>query len=293
MSVSLTVSVAWLKEQVQAGAAGIKIVDGTWHLPLWKRNSQEEYLSQHIPGAVKFNTDEIADKSAPLPRTPPSVNQFEEQVGQLGISNDDHVIVYDNNSNLGMFSAPRVWFMFKLYGHEHVSILDGGLPKWIAEGGPVESGPPNDIKPVKYTGKYHKELHRTFEETLEHYKTNPSMFLDARPPGRYNGKDPEPNPKIPSGHIIGTKNLFWRNFIDTNTKTFKSPDEIQKVFTENGVNLDDPNIASCGGGISACWIAIAAFACGKTIPVYTGSWLDWYKQGPADTKVLGVKGEDL
>ena len=192
-----------------------------------------------------------------------------------------------------MFSAARVWYMFRLFGHKEVSILDGGFPKWQAEGGKIVSGSPPDVKSVEFKTTYCAEMFLSFEQTLDAYTRKTAKILDARPPGRYNGKDPEPNPKIPSGHIIGTENLVWRAFFNPDTKSLKTREEIEKVFSNAGVNFDQSYIASCGGGITACWIALAAFICGKNIPVFTGSWLEWVKRGPDDSKVLGVKGEDL
>lgn len=289
-AVPIFVSVSWLKDNLNK--PGIKVVDGTWHMPMWKRDSQAEYETQHIEGAVKFNVDAVADKSSDLPRALPPIEQFEDYIGKLGISSTDHVVVYDNNANFGMFSGPRVWYTFKLYGHDKVSVLDGGLPKWLEAGGPVESGKPQ-VEAVTYKGSYHPELFVNFEGALQVYKKNPAQILDARSVGRFEGRDPEPNPKIPSGRIIGSTNIFWRQFIDPETKQVKNNEGIQKVFSDAGVNLDNPNIASCGSGTTACWIAISASLCNKTIAVYTGSWIDWYKRGPEDSKIIGVKGEDL
>jgi thiosulfate/3-mercaptopyruvate sulfurtransferase len=169
--------------------------------------------------------------------------------------------------------------------------LDGGLPKWLAEGGPVQSGP-NDtnFKPVEYKSNYQDGLHCTFEQVLKQHNASPSTIIDARSSGRFNGTEPEPDPEIHSGHIVGSKNLFWQEFLDKNSKTLKSPEELQKVFTDNNVNLDVLNIATCGSGITACWITLAAQIINKDIPVYTGSWLEWYGKGPDRTKVLGIKG---
>ncbi|XP_011406650.2 PREDICTED: thiosulfate sulfurtransferase-like [Amphimedon queenslandica] len=293
-SAPLLVSVSWLKNNLKT--PGIKILDGTWHAPAWNRDAEAEYLSQHIEGAEKFNVDEVVDKTSSLPYTLPPVEQFDAYVGgKLGISNDDHVIIYDNYSPLGMSSAPRVWYTFKLYGHDKVSVLDGGFPKWLEEGGPVGSGKIMvKRQPVSYKGVYTPEVIITYEQYYDAYYSKSAKLLDARPAGRFNGTAPEPNPKFHSGHVKGSSNLLWFNFIDQKTKTVKKPEEIVKVFADVGVNIYEDNcIGSCGSGVFSTWIAFSARLLNRNIPIYTGSWTEWYQRGPDDSKVLGIKGEDL
>nr|QHX41451.1 thiosulfate/3-mercaptopyruvate sulfurtransferase [Halisarca dujardinii] len=288
------VDAAWLKEKIEAGAKNIVVADGTWHLPVWKRNAEEEHKSCRIKGAVRFDLTKIKDTSNPLPFMMPPPEHFEDCVGKLGISNDSHVVVYDNNSLFGGFSAARVWFMFHAMGHKNVSMLNGGLPEWNKNGGQTESGPPNQPEPVSYKATFKPELTRSFDNMMDNLKNKKEAVVDGRSSGRYNGTAPEPNPTVPSGHMIGSCSLPFTELLDQGTKLLKSQEGMKEAFAQRGVDLSQPSVCMCGSGLTACWISFAAHCCGlPPVALYDGSWFEWQKKAPEDLKTKGVKGEDL
>lgn len=186
------VDVTWLKDNIDQ--PGVKVVDGSWHLPMANRNPREEYTAQHIPGAVFFDLDECRDKGAKYgEQMLPSAAEFEDHVSALGISNDDHVVIYDNNAMLGLFSAPRVWFLFRVFSHAKVSVLNGGLPQWQQQGGTVTSDPTIPTK-TTYKAKYRPELIKSYDDVRSNCECQEMTLVDARPAPRFNGTAPEPIP---------------------------------------------------------------------------------------------------
>lgn len=249
----------------------IKPVDASWFMPGSDRDPKEEYLSRHLPGALFFDIDEISDKTSPYPHMLPTTQEFANLVGALGISNHDRVVVYDSS---GLFSAPRAWWMFRVFGHEKVSILEGGLPKWIAEARPLQSGPV-ELKPTRFNAKFNTALYRHGEDVYKNLQTHVDQVVDARSESRFKGTEPEPREGLKSGHIPGARNVPYKSLLQDNGM-IKSLDEMREVFTAAGVDLNLPIVNSCGSGITACVLALAQYELGKKdAAVYDGSWAEW------------------
>ena len=246
----------------------VKWVDASWHMPSEKRDAQAEYAREHIPGAVFFNLDDISDPDSPYPHMLPSPERFAEKISALGISNDDHVVVYDT---AGLFSAPRAWWMFRVFGHNSVSVLDGGLPQWKADGLPLEQG---IVQPsaVPFISRFRPELVRSAQDILAAQEP----VLDARSADRFHGRVAEPRPGLRSGHIPGSRNLPWNQLLDASKTHFLPPGQLQAAFVAAGIDPAKPLITSCGSGVSACILALALDQLGqKDVAVYDGSWAEW------------------
>lgn len=269
----------------------LRLLDASWHLPRTKRVAREEFDKRHIPEAVFFDIDECCDISSPYSHMLPNKEQFENYVGNLGISKETGVIVYDNSPNFGFYSAPRVWWMFRVFGHENVSVLDGGFTKWCAEELPTTS---SKIFPVnrKYVASYQSHLVKSYEDIIKNIQDKSYQTVDARSEGRFMGTEPEPRDGIESGHIIGSKNLCFQHIVDKENGCLLDTDSLKKLFTKSGTDLNKPLVATCGSGVTACCLAFAAFLCGKEdVPVYDGSWNEFYLRSspnlrfcPSDTK---------
>ena len=264
------VNAEWLATNL--GTPRICVVDGSWHLPTLGRDPRTEFAGQHIPGAVFFDIDQISDDENPLPHMVPSEEQFATEVGALGIRNEDHIIAYDAT---GVGSVARVWWMFRLFGHRRVSVLDGGLPAWVESGGPLENctGAPNT---TKYAARLNPNLLRKLEDLLGNIENNTELVLDARTPGRYAGTEPEPRPGLRGGHIPKSLNLPFLDLYDVDTHLMKSGKQLRKVFSKAGVEDGKSVVASCGSGITACNLALALHIIGRNdVAVYDGSWSEW------------------
>lgn len=245
---------------------GIKIVDASFFPPNLSRSASAEYESLHIPGAVFFDIDGIADSDSSLPHMLPSPADFARKVGELGIGSGDTVVVYDSQ---GIFSAPRVWWMFRIMGHDKVLVLDGGLPKWLAERQPV-TNKPTIIKPAAFSATLRPELVRSADDVA----SGQSLLIDARSPGRFSGEDLEIWPGRRAGHIPGSCNVFFGSLIDSGRKTLLPPDALREKFA--GVDLSRPLTVSCGSGVTACILALALYQLGyPDVAVYDGSWAEW------------------
>ncbi|KAK0058916.1 3-mercaptopyruvate sulfurtransferase [Biomphalaria pfeifferi] len=280
------VTVNWLKELVsKGGKSAYRILDGSWHVPQAKRDAKKEFQEGHIPGALFFDIDECADKSRNLPHMMPSVKVFEEYVSNLGINNDTHVIVYDNNAQFPLFSAQRVWMTFRVLGHEKVSILEGGLPKWIAENGPVTDK--IEVVPKgQYKGKFNSKMIKQMADIMNNLKSAEFQVVDARPECRFKGVAPEPRDDTKPGCIPQTINLPFMNTMNVKERSMKSPEELKKVFESAGVDLNKPVVFSCGSGTTACVLALASYLLGKeNFSIYDGSWTEWYRDAPPELKL--------
>lgn len=265
------VSTAWLAERL--GAPDIRIVDASHYLPTVPRNAREEYEECHIPGAVFFDIDEIKDPASPYPHMLPPPEVFSSKVRKLGLGDGYHIVVYDGNG--GASAAARVWWMFRVFGNPNVSVLDGGMPKWLREGRPTEDRPPHP-RERHFTARVDTTLVRTAEEVLEEVRSGRAQVVDARAAGRFRGEDPEPRTVARQGHIPGSLNLPFLELMDSREMTMKPADKIRARFAEAGVDLNRPVVASCGSGVTACVIALAAYLIGKTdVAVYDGSWAEW------------------
>jgi len=272
------VSTDWLAREL--GASDLRVLDASWYLPQLKRDPKAEFAAQRIPGAAYFDIDAISDASVPLPHTFPSAEQFARQVGALGVGTGDRVVCYDG---LGLFSAGRAWWMFRAMGHDAVAVLDGGLPKWRAEGRATESG---SLRPIAraFKATVRPHLIRYFDQMRANLDGKAEQVLDARARGRFAGTEPEPRPGVLSGHIPGAKNLPYNELVDPKTGTLLPPDELRRRFAAAGIDLSKPVVTSCGSGVTASALALGLYLAGKTdAAVYDGSWSEW--GGRADTPV--------
>jgi thiosulfate/3-mercaptopyruvate sulfurtransferase len=246
------------------------VVDGSYYLPAMQRDAAAEYLAGHIPGAVRFDIDAIADHSNSLPHMLPDAAQFAQDVGALGIADTDTIVVYDG---AGMFSAPRVWWTFRLFGAEQVFILDGGLPKWKAQGRPLEAGP---VKRAPRPFKAHKsaQLVASLETVRAALADKSAQVVDARSAERFLGRAPEPRPGVRPGHMPGALNVPSTAVIENGT--LAPPDKLRQAFAAGGVDLAAPIITSCGSGVTAATLWLALDALGKQpTALYDGSWSEW------------------
>jgi thiosulfate/3-mercaptopyruvate sulfurtransferase len=254
------------------GAPGIKIIDASWHMPSEQRDAKREYVHTHIPGAVFFDIDAICDLHSPYPHMLPGEREFAEAIGSLGISNGDAIVVYDSS---GIFSAPRVWWMLRVFGHANVRVLDGGLPKWTAEGHATESGSATHPHTL-FTAQLKPELLRDIQAIEQNTATKRELVIDARSPGRFSGEQPEPRPGLKSGHIPGSLNVFFKECLTPPNNTLKADAELHELFAQKGVNISQPIVASCGSGVTACILALALYELGnQNVAIYDGAWAEW------------------
>jgi len=271
------IETSWLTQVTKISQTPIKVLDATWALP--PKNYEEDYLISHIPGALYFNIDQIADTSTSLPHMLPSPKQFEEHMNRLGISNEDHIVAYDRS---GLFVASaRVWWTFRAFGHEKVSVLNGGLGKWIKENQSLESGSPSKgSKPTNYKASYRPELVQDFESMLKNLK-NKKQILDARPPGRFQGITPEPRPGLRGGHIPNSINIpisfvMEKTNPEDEFSILLSKEKMQNMFAKNGVDINSFVATTCGSGVTASLLALALYIAGNPkASVYDGSWAEW------------------
>jgi thiosulfate/3-mercaptopyruvate sulfurtransferase len=266
------VSTEWLAEHL--GAPDVRIVDASSFLPTIDRNAKAEYRDCHIPGAVFFDIDDIADDSSELPHTVPSPEKFSSRVRKLGLGDGNRIVVYDVNG--GSSAACRVWWMFRLFGHEDVSVLNGGLPKWLAEGRATDDLPPVP-RERHFTPRMNNFLYRSVEQLIENCASQRDTVVDARSADRFAGTGEEPRAGLRKGHIPGSVNLPFGMLMDKDANFVMRPaDEIKKIFDDAGLDFKKPVVASCGSGVTACVIALAGYLIGETeVAVYDGSWTEW------------------
>jgi thiosulfate/3-mercaptopyruvate sulfurtransferase len=271
------VTTEWLSKHL--GEPDLRIVDGTWHMPQLGRDARAEFAATHLPGAVFFDIDAIADRGTTLPHMLPSPEEFGAAVGALGIGSGDRVVVYDVR---GVVSAARVWWTFRAFGHDAVAVLDGGLKKWRAEGRPVESGLPSPARRT-FTARRRAELVRDLDAMRANLGSRSAQVLDARSAGRFTGTEPEPRAGLRGGHIPGSLNLPYETLYRPDG-TLKPPDELAAAVHTAGVDLGRPIVTTCGSGVTASVLALALHLLGRRdVAVYDGSWSEW--GGRADTPV--------
>ena len=273
------VSTDWLSTRLSDPE--IRILDATWYLPNVDRDAKAEYDQSHIPNARFFDIDEVSDHRSDLPHMVPPVEKFMSKVRKLGVGDGHQIIIYDSH---GLFSAARVWWLFKVMGQKNVAVLDGGLPKWLREGRTVDSSPPL-IRDRHMFVKYHDEMVKDVTQVSSASKLGDYEILDARSAGRFRGEEPEPRPGLRAGHIPGSKNIFYGDLLNEDG-TLKSQDELVEHFKAKAVNLDKPVITSCGSGVTAAIINLALDRIGKTDhALYDGSWTEWgmYPTVPVET----------
>jgi thiosulfate/3-mercaptopyruvate sulfurtransferase len=271
-----TLTKTWLTETDELArdldAPDLVIIDASWHMPSEGRDAHAEYLEGHIPGAIFFDIDEIADTKSELPHMLPPPEKFSSRMRSMGIGDGARVVIYDQR---GLFSAARVWWTFRVMGVEDVSVLNGGLPKWKAEGRPLDSGEPPCRTARHFTARRNLDLVRDVSDVKKIVKDKSAEIVDARAPERFAGTVPEPRPGLRAGHIPGARNVPFSRLLNKDG-TLKSPDELERVFAEAGVDLGKPIVASCGSGITASVVALALAEIGhRRAAVYDGSWSEW------------------
>ncbi|MEQ1769105.1 MAG: 3-mercaptopyruvate sulfurtransferase [Devosia sp.] len=273
-------STGWLAEHLDD--PGMVLLDATFKLPGAPTTGAQDYAAGHIPGATFFDIDAIADQSTDLPHMLPSPEEFARIVGNLGISNDTLVVAYDAP---GLMSAGRVWWTFRIMGHERVIVLDGGLRKWRAEGRPVSTDVPAR-QPATFTPHFQPQMLRTRADMLANLQSRTEQVVDARPAGRFAGIDPEPRAGLRGGHIPGSASVPSSMLTDSDTGMIKPDAELRTLFQSAGVDLARPVATSCGSGVTAAALAFALHLTGKDdVAVYDGSWSEWGL--PGDTPVEG------
>ncbi|MEL7463624.1 MAG: 3-mercaptopyruvate sulfurtransferase [Pseudomonadota bacterium] len=265
----LLVSTEWLADHLKA--PDVKVLDATWRLPGTGGDPKTDYAAAHIPDARFFDIDEIADTSSALPHMLPPVEKFVSRVRGMGIGDGHRVVVYDQD---GLFSAARVWWMFRVFGHDDVAVLDGGLKKWIAEGREVEDMPPAP-RERHFTARKDASLVRDVTQIAASLKLGDEQVVDARSPGRFRGEEKEPREGLRAGHIPGAKNVHYATLFNGDG-TMKPVKELRAIFEGAGVDLEKPVITSCGSGVTAAILSLALARMGhRRNALYDGSWTEW------------------
>jgi len=269
-------SKSWLTETdelaAELDAPDLVIIDASWHMPSDGKDARAEYLAEHIPGAIFFDIDEIADTNSNLPHMLPPPEKFSSRMRALGIGDGSRIVVYDSS---GILSAARVWWTFRVNGVEDVTVLNGGLPKWKREGLPLESGEPRLRSARHFTSRRNADLVRDVYDMKALLKDHSAEIVDARAAERFAGRAPEPRPGLRSGHIPGAHNVPYGKVLKPDG-TLKSPTELETLFNQAGVDLTRPVVTSCGSGITASVLALALAEIGhRRTAVYDGSWSEW------------------
>ncbi|MBX4927341.1 3-mercaptopyruvate sulfurtransferase [Rhizobium binae] len=262
------VSADWL--QAELGKPDLRVLDASFYLPVQKRDADAEYAAGHIPGAIRFDQDKIADHSASLPHTIPSPDYFAAEVGRLGISENDRIVVYDG---IGLFASPRVWWLFRVMGAKNVFVLDGGLDGWKAEGRPLETTTASHA-PTTFTPNFDSSRVVTLDAMRDIVSSGAMQIADARSAGRFAATEPEPRAGMRSGHMPGARSLPSGVFASRGR--FKSLPELRQTIEDAGIDLSKPVVTSCGSGITAAIITLALESLGhQDNKLYDGSWSEW------------------
>ena len=264
------VTTDWLADHLDA--PDLVVLDCSWHLPDGARNGRREYDEEHIPGALFFDIDEIADTKTEQPHMLPSAEKFSSRMRQMGIGDGMQIIVYDSD---GLFSAPRVWWTFRVFGADNVRVLDGGLKKWKAEQRDTEDMPPRARTQRHFTSRRNASLVSDKADMLAALDDPARQIVDARSSERFSGRKEEPRAGLPSGHMPGALNLYYGDMINEDG-TMKGRDELRALFDRVGVDLSKPVLTTCGSGITAAILALGLARLGHNqTSVYDGSWSEW------------------
>jgi thiosulfate/3-mercaptopyruvate sulfurtransferase len=267
------VSTTWLAEHL--AQPWVRVIDASSYLPTAGRDARAEYEVAHIPGAQFCDLAWISDDTAPFPHTLPSAAVFAERIGSLGISNSDAVVVYDSSGH--NFSAPRIWWMLRTFGHERVAVLDGGLVKWQREGRAVESGV-RPAQPAVFAARLDASRVRDLASMRGNAEQPRAQVVDARSPGRFAATEPEPRAGVRGGHMPHSKNVHYAKLV-SDDGTLRPAEELREIMRVSGVDLARPIIASCGTGVTACAVVLALDVMGvHDAAVYDGSWTEWGSQ---------------
>lgn len=264
------VNTAWLESHLSA--PDVRVVDASWHLPAAGRNAKAEYDEAHIPGAAFFDIDQVCDLESDLPHMMPRAEKMSSRMRKLGLGDGNRIIIYDNSD---LRSAARVWYMLKSFGQRDVAILDGGLQKWRAEHRETEDLP-SMPRMRHFTARLDNDKIRDRQQMMDNLDLKKEQVVDARSLARFKGTAPEPRESMKSGHIPGSYTLPFGQLLNTEDGTFKSADQIRRIFEQAGIDLSKPVVTSCGSGITACVLSLALYIIGhNNNALYDGSWSDW------------------
>lgn len=276
------VETEWLAEHLNA--PDLVVLDGSLHLPTKQRDPKAEYAAEHIPGALFFDIDDVKDETNPLPHMLPSPAVFASKVKKMGIGDGMRVIAYDNE---GLYSAARVWWMFRAMGHEDVAVLNGGLPKWKAEGHPVTDEPPPHRSERHFTPRFNAGLVRDINDVKAALTAGSEQVVDARAAARFRGEVTEPRAGLRSGHMPGARNVPYTTLLNDDG-TLKTTEELRTIFEQAGVDLARPITTSCGSGVTAGVLALGLALIGHPdAAVYDGSWTEWGHENSGGDVVTG------
>ena len=264
------VSTSWLAEHLHD--ADVRVLDVTMYLPNQQRDAKAEYAAQHIPGARFADLSWLSDETAPFPHTFPKPDVFATRIGALGVGNDSAVVVYDSSGQ--NFSAPRLWYMLRAMGHARVSVLDGGLKKWLADGNAVDADVVTST-PATFDAHLQSSRLRDIAHMRANLASHAEQVVDARSPGRFQATEPEPRAGVRGGHIPGSVNVHYATLVNGDG-TLRSADELRAIVSDAGLDTTQPIVASCGTGVTACAVVLALDVLGvPNAGVFDGSWTEW------------------
>ncbi len=249
----------------------VRFIDATWYLPNVPKDASAVYAEEHIPGAVHFDIDKVADSASELPHMFPTANQFSACIGEMGISNADRIIVYDRSRCV---ASARAWWMLLSFGHARVQVLNGGLNAWKREGGAVDADMPK-FEPVRYTARFDKRMVISWNEMLATYNDGSTAVIDARSPARFNGIEPEPRPHLRGGHIPHSKNVYYGDLMDDEGLIKQAP-AVCSLIESKFIDIDAPIVATCGSGVTAAILLLSLYQVRQhEMRLYDGSWTEW------------------